>query len=42
MKNRKIERREPKTMFYLGNSTVDPGEDSMGSYGTLISYPKAS
>ena len=33
MKNKKIERREPKTMFYLVNSTVDPGEDSMDSYG---------
>ena len=34
MKNKKIERREPKTMFYLVNSAVDPGEDSMDSYGT--------
>ena len=34
MKNRKIERREPKTMFYLVNSNVDPGKDFMDSYGT--------
>ena len=34
MKNKKIERREPKIMFSLVNSNVDPGDDSMDSYGT--------